>query len=62
MNMTSTRLEDKVNALLVAVAHCSALGLGLSSAEGIAPSRNGAVAAAQQATPIAVTMALVATR
>jgi len=62
MNMTTTRLEDKVNALLVAGALCGALGLGLSSAEGIGLSRDSAVVAAQQATPTAVMIALVATR
>lgn len=65
MNTTITRLEDKVNALLIAVALCGALGLGLSTFEGSALSRDGAVAAAastvQQATT-AATIALVASR
>lgn len=62
MNMTTTRLEDRVNAMLIVVAICGMLGLGLTTAEGSALSRDGAVAATQQAAPAAVTMALVAAR
>jgi hypothetical protein len=63
MNMrTTTRLEDRVNGVLVAVAICGMLGLGLSTAEGSALSRDGAIAAALQATPEVVTLALVAMR
>jgi hypothetical protein len=61
MNMTTTRLEDRVNAVLIVVAICGMLGLGLSTAEGSVLSRDGTVAAAQPA-PAAVTMALVAAR
>jgi membrane-associated PAP2 superfamily phosphatase len=63
MNMnTTTRLEDRVNAVLIVVAICGMLGLGLSTAEGSALSRDGAGAAAHQAMPSVVTLALVATR
>jgi hypothetical protein len=61
MNMTTTRLEDRVNAVLLIVAICGMLGLGLSTAEGSALSRDGAYAATQPSPP-ATTIALLASR